>query len=128
MGVLALLSAVPFVSAQDHPSSAPPDSPPFKVCSKKNPPPCATAPHPTYTPDPDFTKEARRKKIHGTVILETIVGTDGHTHDIRVLQPLGNGLDEQAIKAVRQWKFEPGTKDTQPVPVLLQIEVDFRLY
>ena len=79
-------------------------------------------------PDPDYTKEARQKKIHGTVILETIVGTDGHTHDIRVLQPLGYGLDEQAIKAVRQWKLEPGTKDTQPVPVLLQIEVDFRLY
>jgi TonB family protein len=128
LGVSALLSAALFVSAQDHPSSAPPDSLPLKVCSKTNPQPCATAPHPIYTPDPEYSDKARKKKKKGTVILETVVGTDGLTHDIHVLHPIGYGLDEQAIKALGQWKFEPATKDGQPVPVVLQIEMDFRLY
>lgn len=125
----AALGAALFVSAQDHPSSAAPaDSPPFKVCSNKNPPPCATAPHATYMPDPDYSKEARKKKKQGTVLMETVVGPDGLPHDIHVLHPIGYGLDQQAVKALNQWKFEPGTKDGQPVPVLLQIEIDFRLY
>jgi periplasmic protein TonB len=128
MGLSALLSAAMFLSAQDHPSSAPSGSLPLKVCSKKNPQPCATAPHPIYTPDPEYSDKARKKKKNGTVILETVVGTDGLTHDIHVLQPLGYGLDEQAVKALGQWKFEPATKDGQPVPVLLQIEMNFRLY
>jgi len=128
MGLSALLSAAVFVSAQDHPSSAPPDSLPLKVCSKKNPQPCATAPHPIYTPDPEYSDKARKKKKNGTVILETVVGTDGLTHNIHILQPLGYGLDEQAVKALGQWKFEPATRDGQPVPVLLQIEMNFRLY
>jgi TonB family protein len=100
----------------------------LKVCSKKKPQPCATAPHPIYTRDPEYSDKARKKKKNGTVILETVVGTDGLTHDIHVLQPLGYGLDEQAVKALGQWKFEPATKDGQPVPVLLQIEMNFRLY
>jgi protein TonB len=81
-----------------------------------------------FSPNPEYTDKARKKKANGTVILETTVGTDGHTHEIRVVQPLGYGLSEQAVKALREWKFEPGTKDGQPVPVSLQIEMDFRLY
>jgi len=56
------------------------------------------------------------------------VGIDGHTHDIRVVRPLGYGLSEQAVKALREWTFEPGRKDGEPVPVLIPIEMDFRLY
>ncbi len=56
------------------------------------------------------------------------MGIDGHTHDIRVVKPLAYGLSEQAVKALRDWTFEPGLKDGKPVPVVLQVEMDFRLY
>jgi len=85
-------------------------------------------PRPIFTPDPEYSDKARKKKIHGTVILECVVGIDGHTQDIHVSQPLGYGLDEQATKALLNWTFEPGTKDKQPVPVTIKVEMDFRLY
>ena len=85
-------------------------------------------PRPVYTPDPEYSDKARKKKIHGTVILECVVEIDGHTQGIHVSKPLGYGLDEQATKALRSWTFEPGTKDNQPVPVTIQVEMDFRLY
>ena len=61
-------------------------------------------------------------------MLWLIVGPDGRPHDIRVSRSLGMGLDEKAIEAVRQWKFEPARKNGQPVAVQINVEVDFRLY
>lgn len=61
-------------------------------------------------------------------MLGLIVGSDGRPHDIRVSRSLGMGLDEKAIEAVRQWKFEPARKNGQPVAVQINVEVDFRLY
>jgi TonB family protein len=126
--IFLIILMLSFVRAQDQPSQAPPNPRPLKVCSAQNPPPCATMPRPVYTPDPEYNDKARKKKIHGTVILEWVVGINGHTQDIHVSQPLGYGLDEQATKALRAWTFEPGTKDNQPVPVTIQVEMDFRLY
>lgn len=83
---------------------------------------------PVRYPDPEYSDKARKKKAHGNVILETTVGTDGHTHDMRVVKPLNYGLSEQAVKALRNWRFEPGIKDGKPVPVSLQIEMVFRIY
>jgi len=57
-----------------------------------------------------------------------IVGPDGGPHSIRVARSLGLGLDEKAIEAVRQWKFEPAIKDGKPVAVQMNIEVRFQLY
>ena len=128
IAVLFIICMRPFVSAQDQASQGTPSSPPLKVCSAQHPPPCATAPRLISAPDPEYSDKARKKKIHGTVILECVVGTNGHIQDIHVSQPLGYGLDEQAIKAVRNWTFEPGTKDDQSVPVAIQVQVDFRLY
>jgi TonB family protein len=98
------------------------------VCSAENHPPCATAPKPIYAPDPEYSDKARKKKFHGMVILEAVVGADGHTHDIRVVQPLRYGLSEKAVEALRNWTFEPGKQDGKPVPVLISVEIDFRLY
>ena len=86
------------------------------------------APRPVFSPDPEFSEEARRNKFQGNVVLRIVVGADGRTHDVAVLRSLGMGLDEKAIEAVRQWRFEPGTKDGQPVPVEVNIEVTFHLY
>jgi protein TonB len=87
-----------------------------------------SAPRPIYDPDPDYSEEARHAKHQGTVLLWVIVGPDGRPRDIRVQRSLGMGLDEKAIEAVRQWKFEPSMKDGHPVAVQVNIEVSFRLY
>ncbi len=86
------------------------------------------APRAIYSPDPEYSDEARRAKYSGEVLLSLIVGSDGLPRDIKVLTPLGDGLDEKAVDAVMKWKFEPGTKDGKPVAVQLMIEVNFRLY
>jgi protein TonB len=87
-----------------------------------------SVPRAIYQPDPEYSKKARKKKLQGTCLLSIVVGADGKPHDIRVTRPLGPGLDEEAIKAVQQWKFEPARKDGQPVAVEVVVEVNFKLY
>jgi len=87
-----------------------------------------SAPKPVYTPDPEYSEEARKSKYQGVVVLWLVIGPDGHPHEIKVARPLGMGLDEKAIEAVRTWRFEPAKKDGQPVPVQMNVEVSFRLY
>ena len=87
-----------------------------------------SAPKVVYDPDPEYSEEARKAKYQGTVVLWLVVAPDGHPQQIRVQRSLGMGLDEKAIEAVRQWRFEPAKKDGQPVPVMINVEVNFRLY
>jgi len=87
-----------------------------------------SAPRVLYAPDPQYSEEARKAKYQGTVILWVVVGPDGRTREMRVQRSLGLGLDEQALEAVKQWRFEPSRKDGQPVAVQINIEVNFRLY
>lgn len=87
-----------------------------------------SAPRALYAPDPEYSEEARKAKYQGTVVLWVVVGPDGRTKDIRVQRSLGLGLDEKAMEAVRNWKFEPARKDGQPVAVQINVEVNFRLY
>ena len=98
------------------------------VCSNRNPPPCATPPLVIQAPDPVYAEEARLKKVQGTSVLWLIVGTDGHAHDIHVARTLGYGLDEEAINAVRKWRFKPSTLNGTPVPVQINVEIKFRLF
>ena len=87
-----------------------------------------TAPKPVYTPDPEYSDKARKKKINGTVVVAMIVTQEGRVRDVKITKGLGEGLDKQALAAVRTWKFEPATKDGKPVAVHLNVEVSFRLY
>ncbi len=87
-----------------------------------------SAPKAIYAPDPEYSEEARKAKWQGTVVLWVVVGADGRPHDIKVQRSLGLGLDEKAVEAVKQWKFEPARKDGQPVAVQINVEVNFRLY
>jgi protein TonB len=80
------------------------------------------------TPDPEYSEEARKAKYQGTCVLWLIVGPDGKPRDIKVARALGMGLDQKAIEAVRNWKFEPAMKDGKPVAVQINVEVNFRLY
>jgi protein TonB len=77
--------------------------------------------------DAQYTAEARERKIQGTVILYVEITEEANPENIRVVKPLGAGLDEAAIAAVRQWHFLPGEKDGKPVRVGVHVEVAFRL-
>ena len=78
---------------------------------------------------PAYTSDAMRAKIQGTVLLECVVRPDGTVTDIQVLRSLDPtfGLDQEAIKAARQWRFRPGMRLGEPVPVLVTIELTFTL-
>ena len=81
-----------------------------------------------YQPEPEFSEEARKAKFQGVCTLALVVGPDGRPSNIRVQSSLGMGLDEKAIEAVKNWKFEPAMKDGHPVAVAIAVEVDFHLY
>ncbi len=87
-----------------------------------------SAPKVLFAPDPDYSEEARKAKYQGTCILWLIVGPDGRPRDVKVARTLGMGLDQKAVEAVRNWKFEPAMKDGKPVAVQINVEVNFRLY
>jgi TonB family protein len=85
-------------------------------------------PRAIFSPEPEFSEEARKAKYQGVVTLALVVGTDGRPSNIRVQSSLGMGLDEKAIEAVKNWRFEPAMKDGHPVRVEIAVEVDFHLY
>jgi TonB family protein len=87
-----------------------------------------SAPKAIYTPDPEYSKEALAANYGGTCVLWLVVGPDGKPRDIRVLRTLGSGLDEQAIEAVKNWRFAPAMKDGKPVAVQIDVYVNFLPY
>lgn len=80
--------------------------------------------------DPRYTPDAMRAKIQGMVELEAVVGTNGVITEIRVIKSLDRafGLDEEAIKTAKQWLFRPGRYQGQNVPVMVVIQMEFRLH
>ena len=87
-----------------------------------------TAPRVIYAPDPEYTDKARKAKINGTVVVSLIVTADGRVRDVQVIKSLTPDLDRKAIEAFRKWKFNPATKDGQPVAVQIKAEASFKLY
>lgn len=86
-----------------------------------------SAPTLVFKVEPEYSEEARKAKFQGTVVLAVVVDEKGTPRDLKVLRPLGLGLDEKAIEAVSKWRFRPGYKDGKAVPVSATIEVNFRL-
>ena len=78
---------------------------------------------------PQYTEEAKKAHISGNVLLDVVVTAEGSVGDVKVARSLDPtfGLDEQAVKAGKEWKFKPGTKDGKPVPVRVMIELNFTL-
>jgi protein TonB len=62
------------------------------------------------------------------VIVSIIVDVQGNPQNPRVVRALGEGLDEKAIEAIKQYRFKPAMKNGKPVPVMMNVEIDFRLY
>lgn len=87
-----------------------------------------TPPRAIYAPEPVYSEKARKAKYQGVCTLGLIVEKDGNPSHIRVVKGLGMGLDENAIEAVKSWKFAPAMKDGQPVRVEIALEVSFHLY
>lgn len=85
-------------------------------------------PQSVYTPEPEFSEKARRAKYQGTSILNVVVDQEGNPSRIRLVRPLGMGLDENAMETLKTWRFKPGTYKGQPVAVEMNIEVAFNLY
>ena len=77
--------------------------------------------------EPQYSEEARKARYQGTVVLEAIVRRDGTVDIQRIVRSLGFGLDENAIQALKQWRFRPGMRNGVPVDVSLNIEVNFNL-
>ena len=77
--------------------------------------------------EPEYSEEARKAKYSGSVLLSIVVDQNGLPRDIKVVRPLGLGLDQKAIEAVMKWRFRPGMKGGRAVNVQAQVEVSFRL-
>jgi protein TonB len=88
-----------------------------------------TVPRVLVEKKPQYTADAMRAKVQGTVWLECVVLPNGDVGDIKIVRSLDSvfGLDQEAVKAARQWKFIPGMRNGEPVPVLITIELTFTL-
>lgn len=84
-------------------------------------------PQPLNRPRPNYTEEARKNKIQGNVRVRALVGADGSVRQVRVISGLSDGLNEEAILAVKQMRFKPATKNGQPVAYWVPLDVEFNL-
>ena len=87
-----------------------------------------TPPKAIHTVEAEFSELARRKKIQGTGLISLTVNEQGLPTELNVERGVGSGLDEKALQAVRQYRFQPATKDGRPVPAKISVEVMFKLY
>jgi TonB family protein len=88
-----------------------------------------SAPVPLNSVEAEFSDEARRAKYQGVCLISLIVDAQGNPQNPRVVRALGMGLDEKALEAVKKYKFKPAMKEGRtPVPVMITVEVNFRLY
>ena len=87
-----------------------------------------SAPILIYSVEPELSEEARKNKIEGNVLVGFWVDTDGKPSHIRVLRGIGYGLDENAVEAVRQYKFKPAMENGKPVLVELNAEVNYQIF
>jgi TonB family protein len=87
-----------------------------------------SAPVVIHQVDPEFTEQARQQNYQGTVAIQLIVDAQGNPQNVHVARHLGQGLDEKAVAAVRQYRFRPAMYQGHPVAVQMIVEVDFRLH
>lgn len=139
---VALCSAALLVRAQDKPAETNPvpgaaandtknsgptgaqdklDGPVYQVGGSVTPPIAI------HTADPKYSKQARKAKFSGQVVVSMIVGTDGEPHNVHILRGVGMGLDEEAMKAVEQYKFKPAMQSGKPVAVYVNVQVNFQI-
>jgi bla regulator protein blaR1 len=87
-----------------------------------------SAPELIFSPNPEFSEEAKRVKYQGICVLSLIVDAQGNPQRVQVIRHLGKGLDQKAVEAVKQYRFKPAMHHGEPVAVEVKIEVNFRLF
>ena len=112
--------ATPTASNRAEKAPAPP-APPYQTSGPNSQPSIL------FKVEPEYSEEARKAKFQGTVTLSVVVSQFGEAQNIKVVKPLGLGLDQRAIESVQNWVFKAGRKDGQPVSVYATIEVTFHL-
>jgi len=85
-------------------------------------------PRPVSQADAEYSEEARRKKINGSVVISLLVSEEGLPTEVHVVRSLGYGLDEKAVQAVRQYRFRPAMKNGKPIAQHISIEVSFHIF
>ena len=118
----ALFAIPPGFTVHDAPAIDQPAGGTFRVGGD------VSAPVVLKTAEPEFSEEARRKKIKGNVLISLIVDERGLPQSVRVKRGIGQGLDEKAVEAVKQYRFRPATREGQPVKVEMLIEVNFQIF
>ena len=80
-------------------------------------------------PKPNYTPGSMKAKVQGSVFMEAVVLTDGSVGEVRVVRSLDkeHGLDDEAVKTVKEWRFTPGKKNDIVVPVVVEIQMSFTL-
>jgi TonB family protein len=106
-------------------TNPPPRVPADRVYQKNDP--GLTLPRVIADVKPAYTATAMRAKIEGTVILSAVVEKDGTVGDVKVVRSLDAGLDDEAVRAAKHWRFVPGMRDGSPVPVEVTLELTFTL-
>ena len=91
-------------------------------------PEVSTRPRVIAKPEPQYTEQARRDQVTGTVVLRVVFSSSGQVTHIQAVQKLGGGLTEKAIAAARQIRFLPAMRNGQPVSMYMQLEYNFNLY
>jgi protein TonB len=81
-----------------------------------------------YKVDPEFSEEARKAKFMGVVLVNLIVDPQGRPQNVHILRGVGMGLDDKALAAVKQYRFKPAIENGKPVPVELNVEVNFQIF
>ena len=77
--------------------------------------------------EPVYTQEAKAAKLAGTMRVYVEIATDGRAYNMRIVQGLGLGLEDAAVDAISQWRFQPATRDGIPVPAQATVEINWRL-
>ncbi len=126
--LLGIALLVPDLSAEDKP--APPPDRPYRTCNSPNlteGEPCVRPPKLIHDVFPEYTTDARRDRVQGAVELMLAVDRDGVPTRVLVTRSLRGDLDQKAVEAVRQWRFEAARYQGKPVGVEFPVEVTFRL-
>jgi TonB family protein len=87
-----------------------------------------SAPVLIYSAVPEFAQEAKKAKIGGSVLINLVVDQNGTPKNVRVVRGIGNGLDEKAVEAVSKYRFKPSMEHGQPVPVEINVQVNFQIF
>ncbi len=86
-----------------------------------------SAPIKIFSPQPQYTEDARQARVQGVVILRTVVDTEGEVVNVKILKGLPGGLTESAMETVSQWKFKPALQRGKPVAVYFLLTISFSL-